>query len=664
MKVWIIIGLVILGALYYWYERSKHSPVPVEVTKLIPREVLLGNPDRAGVKISPDGRYLSFIAPHEGVMNIWVQDLEGGKEAIPYTFDKGRGIRDYQWTFEPNVLIYMQDEKGDENWRLYKVDLGSKKSTLLTPGEKIQARITHLHYSKPDKVLVSLNSRNPIYHDLYELDLKTNKLKIVYENNEFLDLTVLPNFTLRYAMKQTEGGASVYYRLDDKGQWNEYRTLKPEDLLTTGLIGFSDDGTYAYWLDSTESDKSLLTRVHQETGEKEILYSPKKADLTEVFTHPQDKTVLAVVEEYLKPEYHVLDNTIQKDVEILKALESGVFQVVSTSSDFKKWVVAYKSDTSMPHYYLYDRPLQKATYLFSMKKDLENYTMNPVHPVEIKTRDGLTMAGYLILPNGVKGTMPQKPVPLVLNVHGGPQTRDNWGFNGSMQWLSNRGYAVLQVNYRGSAGFGKAFLNAGNGEWAAKAHDDLIDAVNWAIDEKIADPSKVAIFGGSYGGYATLVGLTFTPDVFACGVDIVGPSNLITLFKSIPEYWKPALEELKQRLGGNPDTPEGAEILKQKSPLTYVDRIKKPLLIAQGANDPRVKQAESDQIVSVMREKNIPVTYLLYPDEGHGFARPENRLAFYAKAEEFLAKVLGGRVEPAGDCIEKSSVHIDPAIGE
>jgi dipeptidyl aminopeptidase/acylaminoacyl peptidase len=662
MKLWIILGLIILGGMYYLYERSKNPAPVVEATKIIPRDVLLGNPDKLAARLSPDGRYLSYVAPLDGVLNIWIQDLETGSDAIPYTFDKGRGIRNYQWTFKPGVLIYAQDEKGDENWRLYKLDLATKESTLLTPGAKIQARILHIHHSKPGKILVSLNDRNPAYHDLHELDLETNKLKMIYENNEFLGLTVLPDFTLRYAMKQTEGGSSVYYRRDDKGLWNEYRTFGPDDLLTTALIGFSDDGVYAYWLDSTKSDKSLLTRVHEQTGETEVLYAPKQADLTGAFSHPQEQTVLAVEEEYLKPEYHVLDDRIREDIDLLKKLESGVFDIVSTSFDFTKWMVAYKSDTSMPHYYLYDRPSKKAAYLFSVKKALDKYAMSPMHPVEIKTRDGLTMVGYLTLPAGTKGARPSKPMPLVLVVHGGPSMRDHWGFDSASQWLSNRGYAALQINYRGSTGFGKAFLNAGHGEWAGKMHDDLIDAVNWAVDEGIADSKKIAIFGGSYGGYATLVGLTLTPDVFACGVDIVGPSNLITLLKSIPEYWKPAIEEFKKYMGCDHTTPEGEEILRQKSPITYVDRIKKPLLIAQGANDPRVVKRESDQIVKAMRDKNIPVTYLLYPDEGHGFARPENNIAFYAKAEEFLASVLGGRVEPLGDALEKSSVQVDPAV--
>lgn len=658
-------GFLLGGGLYYWNHHKRCTPGTKGL--LIPRTTLLGQPDHTLVRISPNGRYLSYCAPYEGVLNIWVQDLESGKPAEPHTFDKGRGILFYQWTYEPGILIYGQDKDGDENLRLYKLDLNSRQSTLLTPGNNIQARLVHMDYHEPHRVLLGLNERTPVYHDLYELDLRNNQLKRIYENNEFLELFVAPDFSLRFGLKQTAGGGSIYYRFDSNAHPQEYKVLEPDDLLTTSLIGFSPDGHYTYWLDSTHHDKSLLTRVQDdESRATEVLFTPTKGCLSSAFVHPTEQTVLSVTEEYLKPEEHVLDDRIRSDMETLKKLESGVFQVIGTSLDFSKWVVAYSSDKDMFRYYLYDHPTQKATYLFSAKKDLEAYVMEPIHPVEIKTRDGLTLTGYLILPSGSdlsrKGR-PSKPVPLVLNVHGGPQVRDSWGFNGGMQWLANRGYAALQVNYRGSNGFGKAFLNAGNGEWAAKMHDDLIDAVQWAVQEKIADPQKVAIMGGSYGGYATLVGLTFTPDVFACGIDIVGPSNLETLLNSIPEYWKPALEELKRRLGNDASTPEGQAFLKSRSPLTFVEKIKKPLLIAQGANDPRVKKAESDQIVAKMKEKGLPVTYLLFPDEGHGFARPENRIAFYAVAEHFLQQVLGGRAEPMEDALKKSSAQLEEVKG-
>ena len=657
MKLWIVAVLVILGGLYYWKGADLVSQKDdIKETQIIPRHVLFGNPDRTTVRLSPDGKYLAYRAPHEGVMNVWVQDLEKGTPAEPYTFDKGRGIRSFSWTFEKGILLYVQDEKGDENWRIYTLDVNTKKTLLVTPGNKVQANIIHMHESKPDQVLLGLNTRNPMYHDVYALDLQTGALTLMYENNEFLGFVVDDSFSLRFAMKQTEGGGSTYYKREGD-QWIDYRTLNPEDLLTTSILGFDKSGDSLYWIDSTKDDKAALIRMNIETQAIEKIFVPQKGDLSGAFVHPTEKTILAVTEDYLKPELTVLDESIQADVDYLKTLESGVFDVVSPSLDFTRWVVAYQSDRSMHHYYSYDRASKKATYLFSMKEGLEAYSFQPMHPIEIKSRDGRMLPSYLVLPAGYD-LKNHKPLPLVLLVHGGPHARDTWGFDHEMQWLANRGYAGLQVNYRGSTGFGKNFLNAGNGEWAGKMHDDLLDAVNWAIEEKIADPKKIAIMGGSYGGYATLVGLTFTPDIFACGVDIVGPSNLETLLESIPEYWKPAMEELKLQIGAGIDTPEGRAFLKSRSPLTFVDRIAKPLLIAQGANDPRVKKAESDQIVAKMKEKGLPVTYILYPDEGHGFARPENRLAFYGIAEHFLSQHLGGRFEPLSDDLKKSSAEI------
>jgi dipeptidyl aminopeptidase/acylaminoacyl peptidase len=303
-------------------------------------------------------------------------------------------------------------------------------------------------------------------------------------------------------------------------------------------------------------------------------------------------------------------------------------------------------------YYRYDRPERKATFLFNNRDDLEGRPLAKMEAVVIKSRDGLDLVSYLTLPLGRKE---RQPVPMVLDVHGGPWARDAWGFNPIHQWLANRGYAVLSVNFRGSTGFGKRFINAGNREWAGKMHNDLLDAVAWAVDQKIAEANKIAILGGSYGGYATLVGLTFTPDVFACGIDIVGPSNILTLLSTIPPYWQPMVQMFKDRVGDF-TTRSGKAFLEERSPLSHVDRIERPLLIGQGANDPRVKQAESDQIVRLMKQKKIPVTYVLYPDEGHGFARPENRLSFNAVAEAFLAEHLGGRYEPVGDDFGGSSI--------
>jgi dipeptidyl aminopeptidase/acylaminoacyl peptidase len=360
---------------------------------------------------------------------------------------------------------------------------------------------------------------------------------------------------------------------------------------------------------------------------------------------------------YLKTEWVALDPGIEQAFAFLRERLDGEFGVQSRTEADDKWLVWHDPLTGPMRTLLYDRVAGTLEEFYVTRPELEGAPLRPMHPVEIPSRDGLTLVSYLTLPPGSEGERPGDPVPMVLLVHGGPWARDGYGFNRMHQLLANRGYAVLSVNFRGSTGFGKAFVNAGNLEWGARMHDDLIDAVDWAVAQGVAQKDKVAIMGGSYGGYATLAGLTFTPEVFACGVDIVGPSNLETLLETIPPYWAPMVKQFHERMG-NPNTPEGLQLLKDRSPLHKADRIVRPLLIGQGANDPRVKQAESDQIVAAMERARIPVTYVVFPDEGHGFARPENNLAFNAIAEAFLASCLGGRAEPFGGEVAKSTAEI------
>jgi dipeptidyl aminopeptidase/acylaminoacyl peptidase len=406
--------------------------------------------------------------------------------------------------------------------------------------------------------------------------------------------------------------------------------------------------------------------MNLDTNEVELLAEDPRADAGGVLAHPTEKNIQAVSFTYDKTEWKVLDPAIQADFDYLKTVQDGEILVTDRTLDDEQWLVAFIQDDGPAKTYYYQRsPERKATFLFQNRDDLDDYPLVKMHAPIIKSRDGLSLVSYLSLPPGSDPDgdgRPDEPLPMVLYVHGGPWARDGWGLNPVHQWLANRGYAVLSVNYRGSTGFGKEFINAANGEWAGKMHDDLLDAVQWAVDEGIAQKDKVAIMGGSYGGYATLVGLTFTPDVFACGVDIVGPSSLVTLLQNVPPYWMTFMPVMKVRVG-DVDTEEGRAELLERSPLAIVDKIEKPLLIGQGANDPRVKQQESDQIVAAMQEHDIPVTYVLYPDEGHGFARPENRMSFNAVTEAFLAAQLGGRFEPVGDDFEGAKITV-PAGAE
>lgn len=405
-----------------------------------------------------------------------------------------------------------------------------------------------------------------------------------------------------------------------------------------GALDFSLDGDTLYIVGNHDANTQRLIALDLANREEKIIAKDEQYDVGGVITHPTKRNIQAVSFYKDKLEWQVLDDEIAADFEAIASIRTGQYFISSRDLADKHWIVGFLTDDGPVYYYLYERETKSHTLLFSNRPELEDLPLAPMESISYQARDGLTIHGYLTVPQGLEA-----PYATVLLVHGGPWVRDTWGYSPQVQWLANRGYAVLQPNFRGSTGYGKDFVNAGNRQWAAAMHDDLIDAVNWLIEQEIADPNKIAIMGGSYGGYATLVGLTFTPDVFACGVDIVGPSNLITLMKSIPPYWKPLMSMFQHRVG-NLETEE--EFLKSRSPLFFVDKINKPLLIGQGANDPRVKQAESEQIVEVMRKANKPVTYVLYTDEGHGFARPENRLHFYGVAEEFLAKYLGGQFEP------------------
>ncbi|MGQ9801685.1 MAG: alpha/beta fold hydrolase [Candidatus Saccharicenans sp.] len=645
---------------------------------LIARDLLFGNPDKASVQISPDGKHLSFLAPVNNVLNVWVGPVEAPDKAEPVTKDTNRGIRSYFWAYTNQHIIYIQDLAGDENWQVHVVDITTKEDRNLTPFEEIpgpdgkpitlpngkplrpMAQIQAVSHKFPTEILIGLNNRNPQFHDIYRLNLNSGDLKLIQKNDGFMGFQTDDDYNIRFAAQMTPEGGMALYKPDDKGGWLPFETIPMEDMMTTSPVGFDKSGQVLYMIDSRGRNTAALLEMNLNTGEKKLIFEDPRADVSAIMMHPVAKKVEAVAVEYLRVEWTVLDEAVKGDLEYLKTVCDGDLRVSDRTLDDKYWTVAYVVDDGPVRYYFYDRENKQARFLFTNRKDLETVKLSKMHPIVIKSRDGLNLVSYLTLPSWRdpdNDGRPDKLLPMVLYVHGGPWARDSWGLEPIHQWLANRGYAVLSVNFRGSTGFGKDFINAANLEWAGKMHDDLIDAVNWAVENKIADKNKVAIMGGSYGGYATLVGMTFTPEVFACGVDVVGPSNLRTLLETIPPYWKPMMEMWATRVG-DPRTEEGRKFLDSRSPLTYVDRISKPLLIGQGANDPRVKQTESDQIVKAMQEKNIPVTYVLYSDEGHGFARPENRLSFFAVSELFLARHLGGRAEPIGDDFKGSTIQV------
>ena len=436
--------------------------------------------------------------------------------------------------------------------------------------------------------------------------------------------------------------------------------------MTTGVAGFTRDGEDFYWLSSLKGDKAGLYRKNFASGEETVIGQHAKANVSQLLVHPTSFRVEAYGANHIQLEWAVVDESVSADFEFLQSELSGELQFLNRNAKDDLWIVTRGVAESPNTSYLYRRTDKQLVDLGSDRPELKSYSLHPMNGVVINSRDGLELVSYLTLPNMTSkpeaAREEETPFPMVLLVHGGPWARDGYGFNPSHQWLANRGYAVLSVNFRGSSGFGKEFINAGDLEWGRRMHDDLIDAVNWAVAQGVADKDRIAIMGGSYGGYAALAGLTFTPETFACGVDIVGPSNLQTLIETIPPYWKSFFENFARRMG-DPRTEEGRQLLAERSPLNHVDKICRPLLIAQGANDPRVKQAESDQIVEAMQAKGLPVTYVLYPDEGHGFARPENRLSFYAITEQFLSLHLGGEAEPIGEALEPALLEV-PEGGE
>ena len=639
---------------------------------LISRDVLFGNPDRVTARISPDGSKLSFLAPENGVLNVFVGPANSPETARPVTDDTSRGIRSYTWGYTNEHILYLQDRNGDENWRVYSVNLGSGRELDLTPFEGVRAEILALSPKHPEEAIIGLNKRDPEYHDLFRLNIETGDLTELMQNTNFSSFELDDEFNVRLASRMNQDGGTDIFRPAGEGRWETFLKVDMEDVLSTGFFGFDKTRDIIYLVDSSGRNTAALYSLHMRTGEKTLLAEDSQSDLSGLMTHPTEKNVQAVAFCYDRIRWTILDNAIARDLDYLHGVEQGDLMVVSRSLDDTEWIVAFTADNSPLRYYRYDRNVGKAVFLFTDRDKLDGQTLSRMVPAIIKSRDGLDLVSYYTLPQGSDEDgdgYPDHPLPMVLYVHGGPWGRDYWGMDPIHQWLANRGYAVLSVNFRSSTGFGKNFINAGNLEWGKKMHDDLIDAVNWSVEKGIGEPEKIAIMGGSYGGYAALAGLTFTPKTFACGVDIVGPSNLITLLETIPPYWKPVIEQFTKRVGDF-RTEAGRKLLQERSPLNYVEGIERPLLIGQGANDPRVKQNESDQIVKAMQAKNLPVTYVLYADEGHGFARPENRLSFYAIAEAFLAKNLGGGFEPIGQDLLGANLTVPagvdfiPGLGE
>ncbi len=599
---------------------------------LIPRKILFGNPDRGSPEVAPDGRRLAHLAPVDDVLNVWVGDLDGNG-ARPVTNDTDRGIRSYRWAEDGRHLVYLQDSGGDENWRFHIVDPETGADRDATPFDGVQARVLGVSRRHPGHMLIGLNKDRPELHDAYLLELATGKLELVAENPGYYDWLVDNELRPRGGMRMRDDGSGTF-ELDGA----TLLELDADDAMSSQALGFTADDGALYVITPAASNAAGLVKIAPGSSPQTLADDPTY-DVASAELNPVTRAVEIVSFLRARLEHQVLDPALAGDVDAITALHPGDAFLISRDHADATWTVGFTADDGPVAYYAFDRGERAGRFLFTQHDDLARYELSPMEPFAFAARDGLEINGYLTFPPGGA----RQGLPAVLYVHGGPWARDTWGYDPTAQWLANRGYLCVQVNYRGSTGYGKAFLNAGDREWGRRMHEDLIDAVEHIVSAGFADRSRVGIYGGSYGGYAALVGATFTPDVFRCAVDVVGPSNLRTLLETIPPYWKQLASQFHRRVG-HPET--DVDLLWERSPLSRVADIRIPLLIAQGANDPRVKMSESDQIVEALRERGIPHTYLVYEDEGHGFKKPENAMAFQAEAERFLAEHLGGRCEP------------------
>jgi dipeptidyl aminopeptidase/acylaminoacyl peptidase len=642
---------VILSSLFLLICLASAS-VPAQLPPLLDRELIFGNPEYAGAQISPDGRFISFIKPYKGTMNVWVKGVdEAFAAARPMTADTARPVRNYFWSHDSKYILFVQDKGGDENFNVYVVNPADKPAAgsdvpaarNITEAKGIRAMIQAVPRSDPDAIYVGINERDKAWHDLYKVRISDGSRTLISENRDRYQGMVFDNADkLRLATRAAQNGDTEILKIGPDGRATKIYDCNAFE--TCGPIRFHKDDKRVYMQTNKGSlDLIELVLMDAETGAVTKVESDPlgKVDFGGISFSEVTKDIVATTYADDRVKIYWKDKRFEDDYKhIKKSLGDRDVAFQSATNDESKFIVVTSSDVDPGTVWLYDRKSKNLSTLYKVREKLDRGALSPMKPVRYKSSDGLEIPAYLTIPKGSSG----KNLPVVMYIHGGPWGRDMWGYHAYAQCLANRGYAVLQPNFRASTGFGKKFLNAGNNEWGQKMQDDITWGVKYLVEQGIADPKRVGIMGGSYGGYAALAGVTFTPDVYAASVAIVPPSNLQTLLDSIPPYWEAIRSTFYKRMG-DPRTPEGLAQMKRQSPHAHADKIKTPLMVVQGANDPRVKQRESDQIVVALRDRNYPVEYILAPDEGHGFARPVNNMAMIAAAEKFLAKHLGGRYQ-------------------
>lgn len=640
------------------------APVPAPVAPpQIARADLFGDPVRSGAQLAPRGDRIAFLAPRDGVTNLWVFSVGAMDQALAVTDDRGRGVRAFRWATDSATLLYLLDDAGNGATRLYAVDAGGGEPRALTPAG-VRAEIIGLSANDPGHAVITLNQRDPNWPDLYRIDLATGARTLMQRNGNTAAVRGFTRFVLdrdnnlRLGLKTlADGGAEMFARNAD-GRWYSLLTIPFEDAPSSQPLAFDADGRTFLMFDSTGRDRAALVRVDAYSAAKTVLGESGRADVADVWLDPATNAPEAFAADYLRREWRAIGPDAQADLDFLDRQLTGDFSVVSRSADDARWIVEEEDPSTPARSYLYDRgdlANRRLTLLFRHRPGLDGAPLQAMTPVEIEARDGLTLVSYLTLPIGSDTNndgRPEAPTPLVIAPHDGPWARDSYGFNALHQWLANRGYAVLSVNFRGSTGLGKAFLNAGNREWGAKMQEDLLDAVQWAVSNGVARADRVAILGSGFGGYAALAGLAFTPDQYRCGAAIGAPANLTAVLDNAPPSRR---DDLYLRVGDT-RTAEGRQLLRERSPVLRANQITHPLMLALGERDAGASRGEFDQIAQSLRGRRIGLTYLAFPEEGRDLARPQDRLAFYAVLEHFLGACLGGRIEPVGGAFQGATM--------
>jgi dipeptidyl aminopeptidase/acylaminoacyl peptidase len=619
---------------------------------LVPRRTFFRNPDRANVQLSSDGQQLAWTEPVVGIQNVFVAPVDDLGRARQVTHETGRSVAGYTWTYTNRHLVILRDRDGSENHHSYSVDINTGRELTLIEQTEVRSFIWRESRDHPAEIVFGMNARDRRYFDAVCVDVTTGASRVVFENPGYSGLVFDDTLTVRLAIRVRHDGSGEILEVAPDGGTTRLLDVPHEDVMNTSVWRFARDGRSFFMRDSRGRDTAALIERDTQTGATKILAEDAAADIVGAWWDPHTMRPLAAVALSSRQSWHPIDAAVQEDLDFLAAhIGDAEFWIVSQNLATRRLVISVTRSDAAGEFVLYDRDVRTLTPLFKARSDLDDVPLRELLPVTIKARDGLALPSYLTLPHdGFRNG------PLVMVIHGGPYSRDAWGYNGMHQWLANRGYAVLSVNFRGSTGFGKTFIRAADQEWGGRMQDDLTDAASWAVAEGYADPARIGFCGASYGGYAALMAATRTPETFACIVDIFGPSNLVTLMQAIPPYWQTWFALFRRRLAA-PETDEGRAWLMDRSPITFAEQIVRPLLIIQGMNDVRVKPTESEQIVDALQRRDIPVTYATFSDEGHGFVREENRLAFSAVMEAFLAQHLGGAVEPVGDAFAGSTIR-------